>query len=119
MKKLSLAVSMLMVFAAIGLAQGQARTRTFRGAIMDSACAAMGNHDAGYNMTGTHTPKDCTLACVKSGSTFVLYNAARKTTYKLDNQDEPRSFAGESVRVVGTYDRDTKTIHVEKMVAAK
>src|SRR5665213_1901521 len=63
--------------------------RTFSGEIMDSACANMGNHDAGYKMSNTHTPKDCTLACVKSGSKFVLYNSANKTAYQLDDQQKP------------------------------
>jgi negative regulator of replication initiation len=84
---------------------------------MDGACASMGNHDAGYKMSNTHTPKDCTLACVKGGSKFVLYNAASKTIYQLDNQQKPRNFAGQKVKVVGTYNTGTKTIHVEKIEA--
>lgn len=91
--------------------------RTFSGEIMDSACANMGNHDAGYKMSNTHTPKDCTLDCVKAGSKFVLYNSASKTVYQLDDQQKPRDFAGQKVKVVGTYDTGTKTIHVEKIEA--
>ena len=115
MKKLVLLVVMLLVGAGVSFA----RASVFTGEIMDSACAKMGSHDAGYGMTGTHTPKDCTLACVKSGSKFVLYNSARKMTYQLDDQAKPREFAGEKVRVIGTYNRSTKTIHVEKIEAAK
>ncbi len=111
-------IAMALVFG--GITASPALARVFTGEIMDSACAKMGNHDAGYKMTGTHTPKDCTLACVESGgSHFVLYNPARKTTYKLDNQSKPKDFAGERVRVTGTYDASTKTIHVEKIEAAK
>lgn len=112
----------LVLFAAIlfvGGTASAARARIFTGQIMDSPCAKMGSHDAGYKMTGTNTPKDCTLACVKSGAQFVLYNPTRKITYKLDNQTEPKEFAGENVKVIGTYDSSTKTIHVEKIEAAK
>lgn len=91
----------------------------FTGQIMDSQCAAMGNHNAGYKMTGTHTPKDCTLACVRAGGHFVLYNTRTKTTYKLDNQKAPRAFAGEAVKVIGTLQPGSHTIHVEKIEPAR
>lgn len=115
MKKVAMTLCMLAACAVWAGAQTHARARRFSGQIMDSQCATQGNHDAGYKMTGTHTRKDCTLACVKAGGQFVLYNARTKTTYKLDNQDEPRAYAGDNVRVLGTYDQSTQTIHVEKI----
>lgn len=118
MRKVALSTAVVLAFATLSFAQAH-HARTFRGQIMDSMCASMGGHSpGGYQATHTHTPKDCTLACVKGGSTFVLYNAARKSTLKLDDQNKARPFAGESVRVIGTYDRATKTIHVEKIEAA-
>jgi hypothetical protein len=119
MKKLLLLATTFALSVTVLFAQGKAHARTFTGAIMDSQCATLGNHDAGYKATGTNTPKDCTNACVKAGSQFVLYNAARKVTYKLDNQEEPRAFAGDNVKVIGTYNSGTKTIHIEKIEAAK
>ncbi len=115
MKKLVLMGVMLMIFPTFSFAQNSRKTYT--GQIMDSACAKMGNHDAGYKMTGTSTPKACTLVCVKGGSTFVLYNGEDKTTYKLDNQKEPRRFAGENVKVSGTLNQATDTIHVDSIKA--
>lgn len=113
MRQAVLSIAML---AFLGVSSYAApKARTFRGEIMDSACAAMGSHDAGYKMTHTHTPKDCTLACVKAGSTFVLYNPATKTTYKLDNQQKPRIYAGQNVKVIGTYAPGSRTIHVERI----
>lgn len=118
MRKLALSTAIVMVFATLSFAQAR-HQRTFRGQIMDSMCASMGSHSpGGYAATHTHTPKDCTLACVKAGSKFVLYNAARKTTLQLDDQDKDRDFAGQNVRVIGTYDRATKTIHVAKIEAS-
>lgn len=115
MRKFSLAALLLLAAAAASFAAN----RTFTGEIMDSACAKMGNHDAGYQMTGTHTPKDCTLACVKGGSKFVLYNPSTKTTYQLDSQTQPEAFAGQTVKVIGTYNRTNGTIHVVKIEAAR
>lgn len=116
MKKLVLISVMLMIFPMLSFAKKA--DRTYRGQIMDSACAKMGNHDAGYKMTGTSTPKDCTLACVKGGSTFVLYNAATKTTYALDNQAEAKDLAGQNVKVEGRLNHATKTIHVDTIQPA-
>jgi len=117
MKPIMLALSAVMIMGLGSYAVAKSSGRSFSGEIMDSACANMGNHDAGYKMSNTHTPKDCTLACVKSGSKFVLYNSATKTAYQLDDQQKPRDFAGQKVKVVGTYNEGTKTIHVEKIEA--
>lgn len=115
MKQAFLALAVLVAGAAISFAGSKSPPRVFRGEIMDSQCAAMGNHDAGYKMTNTNTPKDCTLACVKAGGKFVLYNQARNVAFQLDDQSKPEAFAGQRVTVTGTYDASTKTIHVEKI----
>jgi environmental stress-induced protein Ves len=115
MKKLALSVVALMALAAFSFA---ADASTFKGQIMDAMCAANGSHSpGGYAATHTNNPKDCTLACVKAGSKFVLYNAGKKTTLKLDDQEKARDFAGQKVSVVGTFDKATETIHVEKIEA--
>ena len=115
MKNLWLIVVLLMVGTTVSF--GAKADKAYTGEIMDSTCAKMGNHDAGYKMSNTHTPKDCTLACVKSGSKFVLYNSATKTAYQLDDQNKPKEFAGQKVKVIGCYNTGTKTIHVEKIEA--
>lgn len=116
MKKLGLMVVMLMIASPVSF--GKKADKTYTGEIMDSTCAKMGNHDAGYKLTGTNTPKDCTLACVKSGAKFVLYDASKKTTYELDDQDKAKDLAGQKVNVEGTLDSSTKTIHIDKIQAA-
>jgi hypothetical protein len=118
MKTGFLALTALLFAGVSSYAAAPPPAHTFTGQIMDSACAKAGNHDAGYKMTNTNTPKDCTLACVKGGSTFVLYSPTRKAVYHLDDQTKPRDFAGQNVRVVGTYTASTKTIHVEKIEPA-
>lgn len=114
MKKLALTVVAILTLVSLSFAARKARS--FTGEIMDSQCAMMGSHDpAGYKMTNTNNPKDCTLKCVGMGGKFVLYDAAKKATYMLDDQEKPKDFAGQKVKVTGTYDKATKTIHVEKI----
>ncbi len=116
MNKLALLTSTLLILGTVSLARPKP-ANTHSGEIMDSACAKAGNHDAGYKMTSTNTAKDCTLACVKGGSTLVLYDAAAKSTYQLDDQSKAKEFAGQKVKITGPYNSTTKTIHVEKIQA--
>jgi hypothetical protein len=116
MKKLVLIVAMLMISATFSF--GKNAEKTYTGEVMDSQCAKMGNHDAGYKMTGTNTPKDCAQACVKAGGKYVLYDAVAKTAYELDDQDKAKDLAGQKVKVEGTLNRATKAIHVDKIEAA-
>jgi Protein of unknown function (DUF5818) len=116
MKKLGLMVVMLMIATTVSF--GKKADRTYTGEIIDSQCAKMGNHDAGYKMTGTNTPKDCALACVKAGGKFVLYDAATKTAYELDDQNKAKELAGQKVKVEGTLNNSTKSIHIDKINAA-
>jgi hypothetical protein len=71
MKKGSLLLVVAAVIAFAFLARAQ--EKTFTGSIMDSQCASMGGHETMYN-DELKNPKDCTLACVKEGGTFVLYD---------------------------------------------
>jgi hypothetical protein len=92
--------------------------RTFRGEISDSQCA-MNVH----SLTHSHqemlkskglmggTSADCANRCAKQmGGEFVL--AAGKEVYHLDNQADSEKFAGQRVKISGTLDAKTKTIHV-------
>ena len=117
MKRLALAL--VSVITLVGLSFAAPKSRSFTGEIMDSQCAAMGSHSKMEKMNNLpDDSKACTLKCVEMGGKFVLYNAARKVTYQLDDQDKPKEFAGQKVKVTGTYDKATKTIHVQSMEAA-
>ena len=119
MKRLTFAVAGLFMLVLLGVGSGIAQDRTFNGEIMDSACAKMGSHDG--MMKGHADIKDakgCTLGCVKGGAKFVLYDAASKTVYELDDQQKPMQFAGEKVKVMGTVDKATNTIHVTDIKGA-
>jgi hypothetical protein len=66
------------------------------GYISDSMCGLK-------HMSGMGDDKNCTLACVKGGSQFVLADRDHKKVYKLDKagQDKAREFAGQKVKVTG------------------
>jgi len=103
-----------------------AKDQTFSGEIMDSQCAKNASHAMMLKKEGmgdkdpndAMTKKMCTQNCVKMGGKFVLYSAAKKSVYELDDQQKPAEFAGQNVRVVGSYDQATKTIHVTSIQAA-
>jgi hypothetical protein len=84
---------------------------SFGGEIMDSFCAEMGSHE--MLTSGIESARDCTRDCVKFGAKYVLYSPDRNKAYGLDDQGTPAFFAGEQVRVTGTYDDKNNTIHVK------
>jgi len=85
---------------------------------MDSQCAKMGSHETMMKKEVVKSEKDCTLGCIKIGGKFILFNATAKTVYELDDQQKPMEFAGEKVKVTGTLDKATKTIHVAEIKRA-
>ena len=90
--------------------------QTFTGEIMDSQCAALGGHHV--MIQKNESPKDCTARCVKMGGQYTLFDEAKHTVYQLDDQKKPVSFAGTKVKVTGTLNSSTKTIHVTDIKAA-
>jgi hypothetical protein len=114
MKKLIMSIAACVLLAP-GLAP--AKEMTFSGEIMDGACAKGGGHESMFKKMGTNDSKACTEACIKGGSKYVLFKAD-KTFYELDDQKRPEQFAGEKVKVTGTLDKATKTIHVAAIKAA-
>ena len=110
MKKMAIGLSAAAMLLGMTLAAQTART--FKGEIMDSNCAKMGAHHEGMDA------KACTAGCVKGGAKYVLYDAATKRTYELDDQTKPAAFAGAKVEVTGTYDRNSQTIHVSDIKAS-
>jgi uncharacterized protein YdeI (BOF family) len=50
---------------------------------------------------------------VKQGDKYMFQDAASGSTYDIDHQDEVKKFEGKKVRVRGTLDPNTKTIHVQ------
>ncbi|MGE5324930.1 MAG: hypothetical protein ACM3SW_18835 [Actinomycetota bacterium] len=114
------AATLLATFVLVSLSLAAPKEKTFKGEIMDSQCAKMGSHAMMLKKEGMgdKNPNDpmakkmCTQNCVKMGGKYVLFDAAHKKIYQLDDQTKPAEFAGASVKVKGTLDKSTKTIHV-------
>jgi Protein of unknown function (DUF5818) len=92
---------------------------TFRGEISDSQCAlnvhslTKSHQEMLKAKSGAagHTPATCSIYCIERlGGKFVL--VSKKNVYHLDNQDLPRKFVGEKVKLHGVLDPKTDTIHV-------
>lgn len=98
---------------------GEEEPKTFRGEISDSQCAlnvhslTQSHHEMLKSKSGDagSTPASCSQFCiVHMGGKFVL--ASKGHVYHLDNQELPRGFVGEKVKVRGFLDPKSETIHV-------
>ena len=92
------------------------KQQTLIGVISDDMCALAGH----ASMRMGPTDAECTIACVDAhGVPFVL--VAGRDVYTLSDQQLPRKFAGQRVRVTGTVENVTggKVFHVNSIVRAK
>lgn len=113
----------VLALAAILLAEAEEKTRTFTGEIADSQCSlnvhslTRSHTEMMKNKNMGGTPTNCTNYCVKYlGGDYVLANG--DLVYHLDDQEKAPAFAGLKVKVTGTLDSKTKTIHVVEIKAA-
>ncbi len=101
----------------VALSPRAAFANVFKGEISDSQCA-MNTHSPGHGhkellKTGTMgaTDAECARNCVhRLGAVFVL--TIKEKAYRLDNQELAEKNAGARVKVIGTLDEATHTIHV-------
>ena len=101
----------LLAVAALSAAGGK---QTFTGTITDDMCGSAGHSQ----MRMGPTDAECTVACISAHSAlYVLYDG--KNLYTLSDQRTPEKFAARRVKVIGTLDEKTKTIHVDSITAAK
>jgi hypothetical protein len=96
---------------------GDEKPQIFHGEIGDTQCAFNV-----HSMTRSHTemlkskkmggtPGACASNCVQYlGGDFVL--SSKNEVYRLDNQEKVHLFAGQKVRITGTLEPKSKTIHV-------
>src|SRR5947209_468510 len=115
MKQISV---LTLLLAASSYVFTQDKSSTFSGEIMDKQCAQMGSHENMMKTEGAKDAKECTLACVKNGGTFVLFDPQMKKVYALDDEKKVREYAGERVQVTGSYDKDADVLHVKTVTRA-
>lgn len=111
---------MVAVLAVVALASTAAEEESiFQGEISDSQCAlnvhslTKSHQEMLKAKSGAagHNAATCALYCISQlGGKFVL--ASKKHVYHLDNQDLPRRFVGEKVKLHGVLDPKTDMIHV-------
>jgi len=100
-----------MVWMAGALLAAAAGPQAFTGVITDTMCGP--DHSA----MGLKPDSKCVIACVKYGAKYALYDG--KMVYVLSDQTGPEKFAGQRVRITGTYDAAAKVLKVQSMEAAK
>src|SRR5579872_2229152 len=84
------------------------QAQTFTGRITDTMCGAQ------HTMMKGQPDEECMRACVKNTSSqYALYDG--KSVMRLSDQRTPAKFAGQSVKVTGTYNEKTKTIRVDSI----
>ena len=89
-----------------------AAEQTWTGQISDEMCGA--DHSAMAHGGKKVSAHDCTLACVKNGSKFVLVSEGK--VHPIANQDlaDLKTHAGHNVKITGDLASDGKTITVSK-----
>ena len=115
MKRCTTFVSLLLVLASWATAEEQ--SRIFVGEIGDSQCALNV-----HSLTRSHkemlksksmggTAADCANYCTKYlGGHYVL--VVKNDVYHLDDQTRAQVFAGRQVKITGTLDAKSSTIHI-------
>jgi hypothetical protein len=117
MRKTLIGVGTWLLVAVLLVHAGDDKPQIFHGEIGDSQCAL--NVHA---MTRSHaemlkskkmggTPGACASYCVQYlGGDFVL--SSKNEVYRLDNQEKVHLFAGQKVKITGTLEPKSKTIHI-------
>ena len=92
--------SALAIAAAIFISAPLLAEQTWNGQISDSLCKA--KHEEAAEGQGKMADHDCTVACVKGGSKYILLAADGKV-YEIANQDfkDLEKMAGQKVRMTG------------------
>jgi hypothetical protein len=111
MRHISFAILSLTLLLTLAFAQKN-KAATYSGEIMDSQCAGMDGHAMMMKDENAKDAKDCTIKCVQDGGKYVLYDAKAKSTYTLDAQAKAKAFAGQNVKVSGTLEKKSNTLHV-------
>jgi hypothetical protein len=114
-----LAIGLVASLVLLGVSVAAQKESTFTGEISDRYCVKANSHEMMMKRHNSPTTKQCIPDCVKAGGAFVLYDAATKTMYELDDQKKPAPFAEQKVKITGTYDKATNTIHVTDIQVSK
>lgn len=111
--------SRLLLVAAtiVALASSLGAQQSWTGQISDSMCKT--KHEEAAEGQGKMPDRDCTLACVKGGSKFVLL--ADGKVFQIANQDNKdlTAYAGQLVKMTGELKGDAITVATIEAASAK
>jgi uncharacterized protein YdeI (BOF family) len=114
MKKLTLFMAALMLAAIVGSAAQNAPQQAPPSQDPPSAQQQPAAPDEGaQKQTQTFMGQ-----ITQSNGQYILRDSASNVSYQLDDQNEAKKFDGQKVKVTGTLDSASNTIHVEKIEAA-
>ena len=116
MKRISV---LTLLLAASSSVFAREKSGTFSGEIMDKQCAQMGSHENMMKAEGAKNAKECTLACMKNGDSFVLLDPQTKKVYPIEDEKKVREYAGERVQITGDYDKDSDVLHIKTITRAQ
>jgi type 1 fimbria pilin len=103
----------LALLAGLGLSAAQSK-QTFTGTVTDDMCPRADHSQ----MRMGPTDAECSAACIREhGAVYVLFDG--DSAYTLSDQKTAAKFAAQKVKVTGTLDTKTHTIHVDSITAAK
>ena len=68
---------------------------------------------------GAKNAKECTLACVKSGGAFALFDSRTKKVYPIEDGKKVSEYAGERVQITGSFDEGPNILHVKTVTRAR
>jgi hypothetical protein len=113
MKKLALAA----VAFAVAVAGPLAAEQSWTGKIADSACGA--KHEEAAEGQGVMADRDCTQACVRGGSKYVLVVDGKVLQIKNQDNKDLAAHAGHTVKMTGELKGNEITVSQVEMVATK
>jgi hypothetical protein len=61
----------------------------------------------------------CVKKCIEGGMQPVFVSEKDKSVLKIDNPDAVKSYYGSHVKVTGTVDESSKSVHVDTIAEAK
>ena len=64
------------------------------------------------SQTAAQQPQTFTGTLTQTASGVSLKDSTTNTSYKVDNEDQVKQYVGKDVRITGTLDPSTNTIHV-------
>jgi len=87
-----------------------AAEQTWNGQISDSLCGAKHESESIGEGNGKISDQECTVACVKGGSKYVLISSGKK--YQIANQTyaDLAKYAGRTVKLTGEIKDDSITV---------